>query len=261
MEDFKRWLGTKQQLKPGELGQQPALNKLKTTRARLASVLSACANRTSCRIAASTTAPQPKTTFWHNAPAGRTTLRFAPSDFVARNKNHRSFAFAATPYRVADGFLKSIEDDWVPFSPALNFPHRPNTFSICSGLQRATCRTTFHPEKNRDPLFSCTSSIQVRNLTMEHQKPPICGVICPGGVFRNEAIFPTARESSTRSNEATFTSTPYEGVSLPTTWQFAAYFAKARSTANRLVIILTDNLGISLSFTGFLRPKWTRRQL
>ena len=45
---------------------------------------------------------------------------------------------------------------------------------------------TFFIEKNPDFLLRThTSSIQVR--TMEHQKPPI-RVICPGRVFRNEAI-------------------------------------------------------------------------
>ena len=45
---------------------------------------------------------------------------------------------------------------------------------------------TFFIEKNPDILLRThTSSIQVR--TMEHQKPPI-RVICPGRVFRNEAI-------------------------------------------------------------------------
>ena len=45
---------------------------------------------------------------------------------------------------------------------------------------------TFFIEKNPDILLRThTSSIQVR--TMEHQKPPI-RVICPGRVFRNEAL-------------------------------------------------------------------------
>ena len=45
---------------------------------------------------------------------------------------------------------------------------------------------TFFIEKDPDILLRThTSSIQVR--TMEHQKPPI-RVICPGRVFRNEAI-------------------------------------------------------------------------
>jgi phenylalanyl-tRNA synthetase alpha chain len=45
---------------------------------------------------------------------------------------------------------------------------------------------TFFIEKNPDILLRThTSSIQVR--TMEHQRPPI-RVICPGRVFRNEAV-------------------------------------------------------------------------
>ncbi|MCR5245406.1 MAG: phenylalanine--tRNA ligase subunit alpha [Bacteroidales bacterium] len=79
-------------------------------------------------------------------------------------------------YDVAEG--PEIEDDWHVFE-ALNFP--PNhpardmqdTFFVSSG----------HP--NPLLLRTHTSSIQVR--TMEHQKPPI-RVICPGRVFRNEAI-------------------------------------------------------------------------
>ena len=49
----------------------------------------------------------------------------------------------------------------------------------------ATCRT--RSSSKRTPTSCCarTSSIQVR--TMERQKPPI-RVICPGRVFRNEAI-------------------------------------------------------------------------
>ncbi len=75
-------------------------------------------------------------------------------------------------YTVADG--PEIEDDWHVFS-ALNFPPE-------------------HPARDMQDTFfvgpevllrTHTSSIQVR--TMETQKPPI-RVICPGRVFRNEAI-------------------------------------------------------------------------
>ena len=62
---------------------------------------------------------------------------------------------------------------------------------------------TFFIEKDPDILLRThTSSIQVR--TMEHQKPPI-RVICPGRVFRNEAISYRRTASSTRSRASTST--------------------------------------------------------
>ena len=74
----------------------------------------------------------------------------------------------------ADG--PEIEDDWHVFS-ALNFPPEHPARDM---------QDTFFIEKDPDILLRThTSSIQVR--TMEHQKPPI-RVICPGRVFRNEAI-------------------------------------------------------------------------
>ena len=74
-------------------------------------------------------------------------------------KNQIVEIFSRLGYTVADG--PEIEDDWHVFS-ALNFPPE-------------------HPARDMQD----TSSIQVR--TMERQKPPI-RVICPGRVFRNEAI-------------------------------------------------------------------------
>ena len=82
--------------------------------------------------------------------------------------------FARLGYTVAEG--PEIEDDWHVFS-ALNFPPEHPARDM---------QDTFFVEKNPDILLRThTSSIQVR--TMEHQKPPI-RVICPGRVFRNEAI-------------------------------------------------------------------------
>ena len=77
-------------------------------------------------------------------------------------------------YVVADG--PEIEDDWHVFT-ALNFaPEHP----------ARDMQDTFFIEKDPDVLLRThTSSIQVR--VMETQKPPI-RVICPGRVFRNEAI-------------------------------------------------------------------------
>lgn len=82
--------------------------------------------------------------------------------------------FARLGYTVAEG--PEIEDDWHVFS-ALNFPPEHPARDM---------QDTFFIEKDPDILLRThTSSIQVR--TMERQKPPI-RVICPGRVFRNEAI-------------------------------------------------------------------------
>ena len=82
--------------------------------------------------------------------------------------------FSRLGYTVADG--PEIEDDWHVFS-ALNFPPEHPARDM---------QDTFFIEKDPDILLRThTSSIQVR--TMERQKPPI-RVICPGRVFRNEAI-------------------------------------------------------------------------
>lgn len=82
--------------------------------------------------------------------------------------------FARLGYTVADG--PEIEDDWHVFS-ALNFPPEHPARDM---------QDTFFIEKTPDILLRThTSSIQVR--TMETQEPPI-RVICPGRVFRNEAV-------------------------------------------------------------------------
>jgi len=78
-------------------------------------------------------------------------------------------------YAIAEG--PEIEDDWHVFG-ALNFPPEhpardmQDTFFITTGNNPILLRTH-------------TSSVQVRS--MEKMKPPI-RVICPGRVFRNEAI-------------------------------------------------------------------------
>lgn len=83
--------------------------------------------------------------------------------------------FRKLGYSIAEG--PEIEDDYHVFE-ALNFPPEhpardmQDTFFISSG-------------KNPILLRTHTSSVQVR--TMERQEPPI-RVICPGRVFRNEAI-------------------------------------------------------------------------
>ncbi|HJB83967.1 MAG TPA: phenylalanine--tRNA ligase subunit alpha [Candidatus Alistipes merdigallinarum] len=89
-------------------------------------------------------------------------------------KNQIVEIFSRLGYTVAEG--PEIEDDWHVFS-ALNFPPEHPARDM---------QDTFFISKNPDILLRThTSSIQVR--TMERQKPPI-RVICPGRVFRNEAI-------------------------------------------------------------------------
>jgi phenylalanyl-tRNA synthetase alpha chain len=93
---------------------------------------------------------------------------------ISLAKNEIVDIFTRLGFTVADG--PEIEDDWHVFS-ALNFP--PNH-------PARDMQDTFFIEQNPDILLRThTSSIQVR--TMERQRPPI-RVICPGRVFRNEAI-------------------------------------------------------------------------
>ena len=95
-------------------------------------------------------------------------------------KNQIVEIFSRLGYTVAEG--PEIEDDWHVFS-ALNFP--------ASHPARDMQDTFFVEKASNEPnvkdllLRTHTSSIQVR--AMEHQKPPI-RIVCPGRVFRNEAI-------------------------------------------------------------------------
>ena len=74
------------------------------------------------------------------------------------------------------GTFPEIEDD----------DHNFTRLNVPKDHPARDMQDTFFIEKNPDILLRThTSSIQVR--TMEHQKPPI-RVICPGRVFRNEAI-------------------------------------------------------------------------
>ncbi|MBQ4367232.1 MAG: phenylalanine--tRNA ligase subunit alpha [Muribaculaceae bacterium] len=90
--------------------------------------------------------------------------------------------FSRLGFTLADG--PEVEDDWHVFS-ALNF---------AADHPARDMQDTFFVEKNEQDvtrnivLRSHTSSVQVR--TMDHQQPPI-RIICPGRVYRNEAI--TAR--------------------------------------------------------------------
>ena len=95
-------------------------------------------------------------------------------------KNEIVEVFSRLGYTVADG--PEIEDDQHVFT-SLNFPPEHPA--------RDMQDTFFIEKQGSEPnpkdilLRTHTSSIQVR--TMERQKPPI-RVICPGRVFRNEAI-------------------------------------------------------------------------
>lgn len=90
-------------------------------------------------------------------------------------KNEIFEIFGAMGFTIAEG--PEIEDDWHVFS-SLNFPpdhparDMQDTFFITRSPQDILLRTH-------------TSSVQTR--TMESRRPPI-RIICPGRVYRNEAI-------------------------------------------------------------------------
>lgn len=89
-------------------------------------------------------------------------------------KNELYETFKKLGFSIYEG--PEIEDDWHVFS-ALNFPEEHPARDM---------QDTFFIEKNPDILLRThTSSVQVRS--MEKEKLPI-RVICPGRVFRNEAI-------------------------------------------------------------------------
>jgi phenylalanyl-tRNA synthetase alpha chain len=89
-------------------------------------------------------------------------------------KNELYTIFQKLGFSLSEG--PEIEDDWHVFS-ALNFPKEHPARDM---------QDTFFIEKNPDILLRThTSSVQVRS--MENDKLPI-RVICPGRVFRNEAI-------------------------------------------------------------------------
>ncbi len=82
--------------------------------------------------------------------------------------------FHSLGFKIAEG--PEIEDDWHVFS-SLNFPEEHPARDM---------QDTFFIKSKPDVILRThTSSVQVR--VMETEKPPI-RVICPGRVFRNEAI-------------------------------------------------------------------------
>ena len=95
-------------------------------------------------------------------------------------KNQIVAIFSRLGYTVAEG--PEIEDDWHVFS-ALNFPlsHPARDMQDTFFVEKASSE----PNVKDLLLRTHTSSIQVR--AMERQQPPI-RIVCPGRVFRNEAI-------------------------------------------------------------------------
>ena len=89
-------------------------------------------------------------------------------------KNEIIDIFARMGFNIADG--PEIEDDWHVFS-SLNF---------AADHPARDMQDTFFIQRNPDVLLRThTSSVQTR--AMEHAKPPI-RILCPGRVYRNEAI-------------------------------------------------------------------------
>lgn len=89
-------------------------------------------------------------------------------------KNEIIDTFSRLGFSIADG--PEVEDDWHVFS-SLNFPEDHPARDM---------QDTFFVEQHPDiVLRTHTSSVQSR--VMENSKPPI-RVLCPGRVYRNEAI-------------------------------------------------------------------------
>lgn len=116
-----------------------------------------------------------------NAPKADLTM---PAELLHTGSRH---PISITRYQILDIFRRmgfavadgpEVEDDWHVFT-ALNFPPE----HPARDMQDTFFIKTDTP--NSILLRTHTSSVQVR--TMEAQKPPI-RVLCPGRVFRNEAI-------------------------------------------------------------------------
>ncbi len=89
-------------------------------------------------------------------------------------KNEIIDIFSRLGFSIADG--PEVEDDWHVFS-SLNFPEDHPARDM---------QDTFFVEQHPDSVLRThTSSVQSR--VMENSKPPI-RVLCPGRVYRNEAI-------------------------------------------------------------------------
>lgn len=144
-----------------ELGQK--INALKTRAMERVNELKAGAESAGAAVESSDDLTRPGT---NNAIGSRHPISIVKNQIIE--------IFTRMGYTVADG--PEIEDDWHVFS-ALNFPPEHPARDM---------QDTFFIEKDPDILLRThTSSIQVR--VMEKQQPPI-RVVCPGRVFRNEAI-------------------------------------------------------------------------
>lgn len=145
-----------------ELGQ--VLNKLKTAAAQKIEELKSVLDEN----------PETKESAYDLTKPGNL-FEFGSRHPISITRNEILSIFTKLGYAIADG--PEIEDDWHVFG-ALNFPPEhpardmQDTFFVTTGNNPILLRTH-------------TSSVQVR--TMEKVQPPI-RVVCPGRVFRNEAI-------------------------------------------------------------------------
>lgn len=104
-----------------------------------------------------------------------TPLPFGTRHPLSLVRNEINNIFSRVGFTIAEG--PEIEDDWHVFS-SLNFPP--------DHPARDMQDTFFINRQDTDVLLRThTSSVQTR--TMEHAQPPI-RIICPGRVYRNEAI-------------------------------------------------------------------------
>lgn len=90
-------------------------------------------------------------------------------------KNDIIRIFSDMGFTVAEG--PEIEDDWHVFS-SLNFP---------ADHPARDMQDTFFISRNPIDVLLRTHTSSVQTRTMEHSQPPI-RIVCPGRVYRNEAI-------------------------------------------------------------------------
>lgn len=83
--------------------------------------------------------------------------------------------FGAMGFTVAEG--PEIEDDWHVFE-SLNFPPDHPARDM---------QDTFFIDRDKADVLLRTHTSSVQTRTMEHSQPPI-RIVCPGRVYRNEAI-------------------------------------------------------------------------
>lgn len=128
-----------------------------------------------------------------------------------------------------------IEDDWHVFS-SLNF---------AADHPARDMQDTFFIQRNPDVLLRThTSSVQTR--AMEHAKPPI-RILCPGRVYRNEAISARAH-CFFHQVEGLYVD---KNVSFADLKQTLLYFAREMFGADTQIRLRATSLSPSL------RPRWT----